>query len=354
LVVSSHEAVAISLWTVLTYFTDNVDILPLLLFTSPEKRCGKTLALEISQNLVRRPLMASNISAAATFRVIDKYHPTLLIDEADTFLGQKDELRGVINSGHRRSSAFVIRCEGDDSEPREFSTWCPKAIALIGRMADTLEDRAIAIKLRRKSPQERVARFQLHKMGKDLDILRRCIVRFANDNAEAVKHSDPIVPNQLNDRAQDNWRPLLAIADIAGGEWPELARAAALQISGADQFDESVKVMLLQDIHAIFQNQQAGHVASEILCQALGEMEERPWPEWKNGKRITPRQLAQLLKPFDIQPKQTRVDSSNIRAYHLEDFRDALSRYAYLSATVLQVNNDAGLRDFRSATGNEV
>jgi putative DNA primase/helicase len=352
LVVSSHEAVAISLWTVLTYFTDNVDILPLLLFTSPEKRCGKTLALEISQNLVRRPLMASNISAAATFRVIDKYHPTLLIDEADTFLGQKDELRGVINSGHRRSSAFVIRCEGDDSEPREFSTWCPKAIALIGRMADTLEDRAIAIKLRRKSPQERVARFQLHKMGKDLDILRRCIVRFANDNAEAVKHSDPIVPNQLNDRAQDNWRPLLAIADIAGGEWPELARAAALQISGADQFDESVKVMLLQDIHAIFQNQQAGHVASAILCQALGE--ERPWPEWKNGKRITPRQLAQLLKPFDIQPKQTRVDSSNIRAYHLEDFRDALSRYAYLSATVLQVNNDAGLRDFRSATGNEV
>ncbi len=351
LVVSPDDAVAISLWVVLTYLADDVDILPLLLFSSPEKRCGKTLALEISQNLVRRPLMAANISAAATYRVIDKYHPTLLIDEADTFLAQKDELRGVINSGHRRSSAFVIRCEGDDSEPKEFSTWCPKAIALIGRMADTLEDRAIAIRLRRKAPGERVERFQLHRVAGELGILKRCIVRFCADSAGAIKRSDPGIPGQLHDRAQDNWRPLLAIADIAGGEWPELARAAALQISGTDQSDESVKVLLLQDINSIFRDQRVGHIASEDLCRALTQMEERPWPEWRHGKPITPRQLARLLKPFDIQPRQTRFGLTNSRAYHLDDFGDALSRYADLSATALQTNNDAGSRDFQSATG---
>ena len=200
-------------------------------------------------------------------------------------------------------------------------------------MADTLEDRAIAIRLRRKAPGERVERFQLHRVAGELGILKRCIVRFCADSAGAIKRSDPGIPGQLHDRAQDNWRPLLAIADIAGGEWPELARAAALQISGTDQSDESVKVLLLQDINSIFRDRRVGHIASEDLCRALTQMEERPWPEWRHGKPITPRQLARLLKPFDIQPRQTRFGLTNSRAYHLDDFGDALSRYADLSAT---------------------
>lgn len=327
LIISPHEAVAISLWIVLTYLVDHVSILPLLWFSSPEKRCGKSLALEILYCLVLRPLMGANISAAATYRVIEKYHPTLLIDEADTFLGKNEELRGVINSGHKKSGAFIIRCHGDNLEPTTFSTWCPKVLAGIGKIADTMEDRSIAIRMKRKAPGEHVKRFRAQKKAAELDILKRAMMRFATDNAEMIKNSDPAVPEQLHDRAQDNWRPLLAIAEAAGGEWPDLARAAALQITGVAHSDESVKVVLLKDIQSIFEKRETEQISSEDLCSNLHKMEDRPWSDWQNGKPITPRHVAKLLKPFDIQPEQHWIAGANVRGYRLEDFRDSLSRY---------------------------
>jgi putative DNA primase/helicase len=326
-VMSSNEALAISLWTILSYLSEAVHILPLLAISSPEKRCGKTLTLEIVQSLALRPLPASNISAASLYRVVEKFRPTLLIDEADTFLAAKDELRGIINAGHRRSFAFVLRCDGDDSEPKPFSTWCPKAIALIGKMVDTLEDRSIAIRMRRKSPDEKIERFQPHKIAAEFETIRRRMARWTQDNATIISNSDPDVPRQLNDRAQDNWRPLLSIADAAGDIWPELARDAAVNISGVSSSGESIRVQLLQDVQAIFTMKAATRIPSDDLCKALHEMEERPWPEWRKGKPITPRQLAALLKPFGIQPKQARFGVVNVRAYDLDDFGDTLSRY---------------------------
>src|SRR6266567_753175 len=139
---------ALALFVTHTYVHDAAYVSPLLALVSPEKGCGKTTALSVTAELVRRPLSASNITAAALFRTVEKLEPTLLVDEADSFLRDNDELRGILNSGHNKAGAHVIRLVGDTFEPRVFSTWCPKAIATIGKLPPTPMDRAIVIPMR--------------------------------------------------------------------------------------------------------------------------------------------------------------------------------------------------------------
>lgn len=345
-VISSNDAATLALWTVLTYLSDTVWILPLLVITSPEKRCGKTLVLELLQACVLRPLPASNISAASLYRVVEKYRPTLLIDEADTFLGDSDELRGIINSGHRRSSAYVLRCDGDNLEPRSFSTWCPKAIALIGKLADTLDDRSIQIRMERKMAKDQVQRLRSDLIGKETDLIRRKAARWARDRGAGLREADPRIPSELHDRAQDNWRPMLAIADFAGGIWPSIARAAAVALAdSAGDDNRSVRAQLLSDIRSIFESHNVTRISSEELTKALGEMIERPWPEWSKGKPITQRQISKLLKPFGVGTRQIRFGLSNNRGYELSDFEGAFLRYAEGANPLqpLQPNIDAGL-----------
>ena len=92
------------LWVIHTYALEAGEASPILAITSPEKRCGKTTLLSLLSAIVYRPAGGSAFTRAAIYRVVEKYHPTLLVDEADTFLGSSDnrELRGVINSGHTR------------------------------------------------------------------------------------------------------------------------------------------------------------------------------------------------------------------------------------------------------------
>jgi hypothetical protein len=172
---------------------------------------------------------------------------------------------------------------------------------------------------------------------------------------------DPKIPIGLHDRAADNWRGLLAIAELASGDWLEQARNAALVLSGTTDDDggSSVRTQLLSDLRNLFLIRSAGSIPSEDVCQALKEMEDRPWPEWKNGKPITPRQLARLLKPFGIEPRQTRNGSVNVRGYSVEDCQDAFSRYLSplalvktdnLSATALQSSVEVGVSRILSAT----
>src|SRR5262245_15751315 len=237
-------AAMLALWTVHTYLLDGRDVSPIVAVSSPEKRCGKTIVLELLQALVYRPLPAANVTAAAVFRSIESFQPTLLMDEADKFIRDNEELRGVLNSGHRRRQAFVLRCDGDNHEPRRFSTWCAKAIALIGRLPSTIEDRSIVINMRRKSRDEKVA--SIHQtLFLETAVISRKAARWAADNVEQLKLQDPTIPNPLNDRAADCWRPLLAIADLAGGGWPEIARQAVLSLAKRTADDGSTSVQLL-------------------------------------------------------------------------------------------------------------
>jgi hypothetical protein len=252
-VVMPHAAAdATALWVMHAYLIEAADATPRLAIKSPEKRCGKTRLLSIIDHLAPRALATSNISPAAMFRTIQAAKPTLLIDEADTFVTMSEELRGVINSGHTRTTAYVVRTEGEDLQPRRFSTWAPIAFATIGRLPNTVEDRSITIPLRRRRPDEKVDRLRRNHVEHLHDVASRA-ARFAFDHSVEIAARDPDIPDQLHDRAADNWRPLLAIADAAGGEWPERARAAAITLSADSAADQdSMRTMLLDDVRSYF------------------------------------------------------------------------------------------------------
>ncbi len=326
LVLPTHGFEVLALWVLLTYLADAVSVLPILVLHSPEKGCGKTTVMEFLSRLCWRARTTSNIHPAGLFRFIEKFQPTFLIDEGDSFLKGSDELRGIINSGHTRTSASVTRCVGDDYEPRDFSTWCPKALAAIGRLPDTIEDRAVILRMRRKGPGESVA--SLRHAGPDgFEALARRCRRFADDHRIAIGEANPTLPPTLTNRAADNWEPLCAIADAAGGRWPDLARTVAAAFVET-QTGESLKTTLLTDIRDLFRNRGVDRLASADIVATLTGMEERPWPESSRGKPMTPRQLAGWLGDFGIKSRSIRLESGGTpKGYHLEQFEDAFARY---------------------------
>jgi putative DNA primase/helicase len=318
---------ALALWVLHAWTFDAGDISPFLVLISPEKRCGKTNVLIILQYLTPKSELASNISASALFRYVEDIHPTLLIDEADSFLKDNDEMRGILNSGHTKTAAYVIRnveVEGEH-KPKRFSTWAPKAIATIRALADTLEDRAIVVQLQRKARSARVER--LRKRDSEAFVtLRRKAARWSEDNFLDLTDPDPNIPDALNDRAADNWRPLLAIADLAGDDWPSRARDAACILSGEGHDAPSISVELLTDCHRAFGDDDA--IRSVDLCKELAVDPERPWVEWRNGKPITPKQLGYLLRPFNIISETVRIPGlDDAKGYLRSRFEDAWERY---------------------------
>jgi len=324
-ILPAHAAEAIALWVVHAWTVDSSDISPFLVLVSPEKRCGKTTVLILLYWLTPRSELASNISGPAIFRYIEDQRPTLLIDEADTFMKDDENLRGILNSGHTRVAAHIIRCDGEDNKPRRFSTWAPKAIATIPTLADTLADRAVMVTMQRKKKTEKVERLRRNDNA-EFAWLRQQALRWTEDNIKRLEQADPEIPGALNDRAADNWRPMFAIADLAGGGWPGRAREASLALSGEDATDDAaIRVMLLKDIRAAF----VGHerMSSQSLIQALCVDTTRPWCDWKHGKPITPRQLAGLLGAFGIISVNLRIGEQVLKGFELSAFTDAFSRY---------------------------
>ena len=203
----------VAMWAMHTHCFDCFMHSPRLAITSPEKGCGKTTLLDVAACLVARPLPTSNATVSAIFRVVEMARPTLLIDEADTFLKENDELRGILNTGHRKGGS-VLRTIGDDHEPRQFSTWGPAAIAMIGRLPDTLDDRSINCGMRRRKGSERVESFRSDRT-QHLEIIAQKMARWAADHDDQLRGADPATVG-LENRVADNWRPLLAIADAVG------------------------------------------------------------------------------------------------------------------------------------------
>jgi len=325
-IIDAAARVAVVLWIVFTYLIDVVDTAPILGVTSPDKRCGKTTLLELLLLLVRRVLSSSNISAAALFRSIELWAPTFLIDEGDSFFGQSDELRGLLNSGHKRATAYVIRTVGDNHEPRRFCTWGAKAIAMIGRLSDTLEDRSIGVRMRRKLPSEKVAKLGRAEKASFETFRRRC-QRWAEDVGVAIKQSQPKIPDELHDRAADNWEPLLAIADVAGGKWPAAARKAALGLSDVVDQSLGVNIELLADVAAAFGAAKTDRMSSEDLVNALCADPTKRWATLNKGKPLSQRQLASRLGKFDVVPIGIRIGDKTPRGYLLDKLKDPLCRY---------------------------
>ena len=319
--------IVLSLWVLHAWTMDAGDISPLMVLVSPTKRCGKTSVLILMYFLTPRSELSSNITAPALFRYIEDVRPTLLIDEADSFAKDNEELRGILNSGHTKAAANVIR--NVDHKPRRFSTWAPKAIATIGTLADTLVDRAVVVRLQRKPPGATVERLR-RRDNADFAVLRSQAARWAADNFDKLADPDPKMPN-LNDRAADNWRPLLAIADLVGGTWPEEARWAACLVSGEEQ-DGAIGVELLRDIRSTFGDDDV--IRSSHLVAKLTADTERPWAEWKHGRPLTQKQLAGLLAPFHIISLTVHPPGlPDGKGYRRIDFEEAWAAYCPVQST---------------------
>lgn len=359
LVLPDYAAEVLALWAVHAHAFEAAYITPRLTITSPLPRCGKSTVLFILWPLTVRPLHAANLTPATIFRTVDIARPTLLVDEADTFLDDQGELAGILNSGHCRDGAVVIRLVGDNHEPKTFSTWAPCTIAKIGKLTGALADRAIEVQMRRKHRNETVEQFRRDRAD-SLKVLGRKAARWAADNFEVLRVSDPDVPNTLNDRQSDNWRTLLAIADAAGGSWPARARAAAVHLSTEDSDEDSIKTLLLQDIQAVFDHLGLDRMSSADLCNELVMLEERPWAAWGRAQKpITANQLSRLLKPFGVRSKNLRtLEGKVVKGYEIAAFEDAFNRYLSLfpldtpdqSATPLHSQKTAAHSGFQTAT----
>jgi hypothetical protein len=327
---------ALALWILHTYAFLCRDVTTYIGLESPQKRCGKTTLLTVLSELVNRPVVAANISPPAFFRVIAETQPTLLIDEADTFLQGNEELRGILNSGYSRKTAFVVRVANQSvnhdspansptdppSQLASFSCWCPKVMATIGRFPETLADRCILIRMHRKTNAEDCERLR----NLEPTTLRRQCARFALDHASDIASATPTIPTCLNDRAADIWEPLLALADLAGEPWPQLARDAAISFA-ASAHDNSPIASLFLDLLIPLLRAQDGKIFSRLLVAALNLQTDRPWAELRKGKPITELWLAQHLRPYGIRPQNLWINGEQAKGYLAQDFWDTFRRY---------------------------
>ncbi len=359
IVLDKHQAQAAALWVTASWFIDAIDCAPIALINAPEKACGKSQLLSVFGYLTPRPLQASGISPSALYRVVEKYKPTLLIDEIETVLKDNDELRGLLNAGHTRNSAYVIRCVGDDHEPKRFTVWGMKAIAGINaiKLAETVTSRAIVFELRKKTKAESLERLN-HAQADLFNNLTSKLARFSDDYTEQVKASRPTLPDVLGDRDQNNWEPLLKVASVAGGHWPQTASAIALMMAGAAQNTQSVANELLADIQTIFESKHVIKMSLVDLNNALCEDTEAPWATYNRGKQLSTRQLSNKLKDYGITSKTIRTSHyETAKGYEVTQFSDVFTRYLTLPVNLdnlsnkpLQAYNDNGLAVTQNVT----
>jgi hypothetical protein len=329
---SDSQARVLALWVAHTHAFAAADATPYLAITPAEKQSGKSRLLEVLEIVVANPWFTGRVTPAVLIRKIDSDQPTLLLDESDAAFNSEKEyaeaLRGVLNTGHRRGGkASCCVGQGANITFRDFSTFSPKAIAGIGRLPDTVADRSIPIRLKRAIACERVERFRHRNADSAAAELRGRLKAWSAAEEKSLRDSLPLLPEQLTDRQQDGAEPLLAIADLAGGEWPLEARRAVVQLCAGTQVTESVGVTLLSDIRGIFQEREANRLSSAELAGALAQIETSPWGEWSNGKPLTASRLARLLKPYEISPQCIRQGDHTLRGYLFEQFEDAFQRY---------------------------
>ena len=328
-VLDDAQTDAITLWAAATHTFESFACTGYLAISSAEKRSGKTLLLEVLELLVRDPLPTANISDAALFRVIDERKPTLLIDEIDAIFGKKvrerEELRGILNAGYRRGAVTHRMGGPSNTTLQTFSVYCPKAFAGIGdSLPDTIADRAIPIRLRRRTREEPVERFRLRTVEAEGLNLRDRLGDWLEPNRDYLAESWPDLPGELDDRAQDVWEALLAVADIGG--WSERARAAAIALmTGEEREDDSITVTLIRDIDTVFSASDDEPMKTADLLEGLHRIAESPWSEW-HGKPLTAHGLSRLLKPYRIKTMPVYTGAETVRGYKVEQFSDAFAQ----------------------------
>ncbi|MGK5547242.1 DUF3631 domain-containing protein [Streptomyces sp. URMC 127] len=339
---SEAAYVAVALWDAHAHLIEAFDGTARLAFLSPEPGSGKSRALEIVETLTPRAVTTVNASANALFRLVEAKGgtPTLLFDEIDTVFGPKaggnEEVRGFLNSGYRRG-AKSLRCVGDGSNQSTewFSSFCAVAMAGLGSLPDTILTRSVIIRMRKKAPNEKAEPYRRRVHEKQGHALRDRLAEWATTVHDQVAEAWPEMPEGVTDRPADVWEPLLAVADAAGGHWPERARAACVElIKAAGEGNEaSLGVRLLTDLRdKVFCG--ADRMPTAAILEVLHGLDDAPWADLNDdGKPLTARGLSKLLSQYvrpdntHIRPRGIRVGSGTPKGYYAEDLTDAWARY---------------------------
>jgi hypothetical protein len=327
---STSALVAVVLWIAASHAIPAWNCAPRLVIRAPEKRCGKSRLLDMVEGMCHRPLMTTNASPSAVYRSIGMNPsdpPTLLIDEADTIFGAKagdnEDLRGLLNAGHQRGRTTLRYNAGRDKVEKHV-TFAMAALAGIGAMPDTIEDRAAVVRMRRRAPGESVQPYRVRRDGPELDELRQRLNQWLASHVDDLTDAAPDMP--LEDRAADTWEPMIAVADLAAGQWPRAARRAAVALtSDRDAGDEgSLHTRLLADCRVAFQDADA--LPTAVLLDRLKSDSEAPWAtHGPNG--LTPMKMGNLLRDFEIRSGNIRFTTGQAKGYARSDFTDAWSRY---------------------------
>jgi Protein of unknown function (DUF3631) len=335
---SPQQTVVIAAWALHTWVIDAAEWTPYLQVTAPEKGSGKTRLLEVLETIVCNPCRTGGMTPAALLRTVDADRPTLLLDESDTaFGGNKDmaeALRGILNEGAKRGGNFR-KCNKMNHKMETFNAFGAKAIAGIGKLPDTIASRSITIEMRRKTAAEKVERFRGSRIKTEAEKLKAELQAWATPETIAVlRDAMPLLPEQLTDRQMDIIEPLLAIADLAGGAWPEQLRAATLALfASTASEDDSIGVQLLRDMRSVFDQKTTDTIFSRDLVADLCDMDGQPWADWLNGKGLNQNRLAQQLKKYYIKSGGTvRIEIETGKGYKREVFEEAWSRYCPVSA----------------------
>ncbi len=337
---SEAAYVAVTLWDAHTHLLDCFESTPRIAFLSPEPGSGKTRALEIIETLTPRPMLTTDVSPAALFRSVSdpEARPTMLFDEIDTTFGPKaagnEDLRGLINSGHRRSGV-VLRCVGDGSTQtvQPFPVYAALAMGGLGDLPDTIMSRSVIVRMRRRAPNEKVQPYRERIHKPEGHVLRDRLAAWASTVRDQLHDAWPELPDGISDRPADVWEPLIAVADAAGGHWPKRARAACVQLVTASKANDkgSIGIRLLADLRDVFAG--AERLLSAELLSKLAELDDAPWADL-DGKPITARALARMLGDYvtadndPIKPRNIKTGpKSSAKGYYAADLADAWLRY---------------------------
>lgn len=329
---SEAAHVAHTLWIAHAHLIDAWESTPRIAFLSPEPGSGKTRALEITELLVPRPVEAVNVTPAYLFRKVgaEEGRPTILFDEIDTVFGPKakdnEEIRGLLNAGHRRG-AVAGRCStrGKVVVTEEIPAYCAVALAGLGDLPDTILSRSVIIRMRRRAPDEDIEAYRRRVHGDAGEELNRRLSEWAASVEDGLRDVWPDMPAGIKDRDADVWEALLAVADEAGGPWPNRARVTAVTlVTLSKESTPSLGVRLLADLRDVFGDEDS--VPTDQILQRLQSMDESPWLD-VNGKALNDRALASKLKRYEIKPKVLRIGGGTARGYQRADFLDAWRRY---------------------------
>ncbi|MEU2239879.1 DUF3631 domain-containing protein [Streptomyces sp. NPDC018338] len=332
--------VAVVLWDAHAHLIECFETTPRIAFLSPEPGSGKSRALEIIELLTPRAVSTVSASANALYRLVGSSEglPTVLFDEVDTIFGPKanadESLRGFLNAGYRRIGG-ALRCVGDGSNQNAqvFDSYCAVAMAGLGSLPDTVLTRSVIVRMRRRARNEKVESYRQRIHQKEGHALRDKLATWAGQVRDRVREAWPEMPEGVTDRPADVWEPLLAIADAAGGDWPERARTACVELVNASQIDDkgSIGIRLLTDLrdHVLIGLDRLPTVA---IIDRLNALDDAPWADM-NGRPLDSRGLSKMLREYmtvdntPVVARNIRTAGGVLKGYYAADLADAWARY---------------------------